>query len=63
MLTKEGIWNKSLPRALSLGHRNIRNTLIYIDLENALFSGEKGEFYVKVAKTVEEDLQASRGRL
>jgi len=37
-----------------LGHRNIKNTLIYIDLENALFSEQSDKFHVKVAKTVEE---------
>jgi len=37
-----------------LGHRNIKNTLIYIDLENVLFSEQNDEFHVKVAKTVEE---------
>lgn len=38
-----------------LGHKNIRNTLIYINLENTLFQG-KGEdtFHVRVAKTVDE---------
>lgn len=37
-----------------LGHRNIKNTLIYIDLENVLFSGQSDEFHVKTAETVEE---------
>jgi len=38
-----------------LGHKNIRNTLIYINLENTLFqSGENDEFHVRVAKTVDE---------
>lgn len=37
-----------------LGHRNIKNTMIYIDFENALFTGENDEFHVKIAKTVGE---------
>lgn len=38
-----------------LGHKNIRNTLIYINLENTLFqSGENDEFHVRVGKTVDE---------
>ena len=36
-------------------HKNIKNTLIYIDIENALFqNGREEEFYVRTAKTVEE---------
>jgi integrase len=37
-----------------LGHRNIKNTLIYIDLETVLFSGQSDEFHVKTAETIEE---------
>lgn len=38
-----------------LGHKNIRNTLIYINLENTLFqSRNNDEFHVRVAKTVDE---------
>jgi len=38
-----------------LGHKNIKNTLIYIDIENALFqNGREEEFYVRTARTVEE---------
>ena len=37
-----------------LGHRNIQNTLIYIQLEEAIFKKENDEFICKTAKTVEE---------
>jgi hypothetical protein len=37
----------------ALGHKNIKNTLLYIQLEEALFQGEK-EFISKVAKTERE---------
>jgi hypothetical protein len=37
-----------------LGHKNIKNTLIYIQLEEALFKRENEEFICKVAVTVEE---------
>ena len=37
-----------------LGHRNIKNTLIYVQLEEALFKNEEEEYVCKVAKTVEE---------
>ena len=36
-----------------LGHRNIKNTLLYIDLEKALFQGE-AEYISKVAKSEKE---------
>ena len=37
-----------------LGHRNIKNTLIYIQLEESLFKDQNEEFICKVASTVEE---------
>ena len=37
-----------------LGHRDLRNTLIYINLEKALFQNTDDEFHVKVAKSLEE---------
>ena len=38
-----------------LGHKNIRNTLIYMDIENTLFQGqENDEFHVRTAKTIDE---------
>ena len=37
-----------------LGHKNIKNTLICIQLEEALFEKENEEFICKVASTVEE---------
>ena len=37
-----------------LGHRDIKNTLIYIDVEHAIFqTSENDEFTVKVADNVE----------
>jgi len=40
----------------ALGHKNIKNTLLYIQLEEALFQGEK-DYISKVAKT-EKDICA-----
>jgi integrase len=37
-----------------LGHRDLRNTLIYINLEKALFQNTDDEFHVKVAQSLEE---------
>ena len=37
-----------------LGHRNIQNTLIYIQLEEAIFKKENDKFICKTAKTVAE---------
>ena len=37
-----------------LGHKNIKNTLKYVQLEEALFKEQKEEFVCKVAKTIEE---------
>jgi len=37
-----------------LGHRNINNTLIYIQLEEALFKQETDDFICKVASTAED---------
>ncbi len=37
-----------------LGHKNIKNTMIYINLEQALFLTENDEWITKVAKTIEE---------
>ena len=37
-----------------LGHRDLRNTLIYINLEKALFQNADEEFYVKVAQNLDE---------
>jgi len=34
-----------------LGHRNIQNTLLYINIEKGLFAVSSDEFHVKVAKT------------
>jgi integrase len=38
----------------TLGHRNIESTMIYINLENALFLNESEEFICKIAQTPEE---------
>ncbi len=37
-----------------LGYRDIKSTMLYINLEHALFQGINDEFHVKTAKTVEE---------
>jgi len=37
-----------------LGHRDLRNTLIYINLEKALFQNADDEYHVKVAQTLDE---------
>jgi len=34
-----------------LGHRNIRNTLIYLNLEATIFQEGSDEFHIKVAET------------
>ena len=41
---------------LRLGHKNIKNTLLYVQLEEALFQGEQ-DYISKVAKT-EKDICA-----
>jgi len=45
-----------------LGHKNIKSTLIYINIEKAIFpSGASEEFHVKTAKTpgeIQELLEA-----
>ena len=40
-----------------LGHKNINNTMIYIQLEEALFNEENEEYVCKVAATLEETKQ------
>lgn len=40
-----------------LGHKNIQNTLIYIDLENKLFNSTNDNFTVRVAHNVGEACQ------
>ncbi len=40
-----------------LGHKNIKNTLIYIQLEEALFKKRETEYICKVASTVKEAKQ------
>ena len=37
-----------------LGHKNIKNTLIYVRLEEAIYRSQSDEFICKVAETVEE---------
>lgn len=37
-----------------LGHKDIENTMLYIQVEKALYGEENDEFTVKVAKTIEE---------
>jgi len=47
--TKDILWVMKL-----LGHNSLRTTLIYIDLEKALFNATNDEFTVKVAENLEE---------
>jgi hypothetical protein len=37
-----------------LGHKNINNTLIYINLERAIFKTSNDEFTVRAVKSVDE---------
>lgn len=37
-----------------LGHKNIKNTLRYVQLEEALYQRENEDFICKVASTIEE---------
>ena len=37
-----------------LGHKNIKNTLIYVQMEEALFKTQNNEFLCKVASTIDE---------
>jgi integrase len=37
-----------------LGHKSIQNTMIYINLEAALFQADADEFTVRVARTMDE---------
>jgi len=37
-----------------LGHQDLRNTLIYINLEKALFQDADDEFHVKLAQNLDE---------
>jgi integrase len=39
-----------------LGHRSISNTMLYIQIEEALFGGEAEQYICKVAKIIEEAL-------
>jgi hypothetical protein len=40
-----------------LGHKNIQSTMIYINLEQAVFATENDEFNVRVAANIEEACQ------
>jgi integrase len=37
-----------------LGHKNIQNTMVYINLEKTVFTSRNDEFHVRVAGTVDE---------
>ena len=37
-----------------LGHKRLQSTEIYINLEQAVFTEENDEFYVKAVKTLDE---------
>jgi len=40
-----------------LGHKAIKSTMIYINLESALFQAKSDEFTVRVARTLDEACQ------
>jgi len=44
-----------------LGHKNIKNTLIYVQLEEALFRKQSEEYVCKTAKTVKEAKELIEG--
>ena len=37
-----------------LGHKRIQNTMVYVNLEQAIFTSKHDEFHVTIAKTLEE---------
>jgi integrase len=37
-----------------LGHKNIQNTMVYVNLDRAIFTSKNDEFHAKVAKNAEE---------
>lgn len=47
--TKDILYVKSL-----LGHKSIKSTMIYINLDRAIFATENDEFNVKVVEDLEE---------
>jgi hypothetical protein len=42
------------PLEAVLGHKEIKSTMVYVYIEDALFQSNSGEFHVKTAKTIEE---------
>ena len=44
-----------------LGHRNIKNTLIYIQIEKQLFQGAPEDYVSKVAERIEDALKLHVG--
>jgi hypothetical protein len=42
------------PRPTTARHRDLRNILIYINLEKAIFQNADEEYHVKVAETLQE---------
>jgi len=39
------------------GHKNVLSTQIYINMEQALFSGNSNEYHVKAVSTVDEAMK------
>jgi hypothetical protein len=37
-----------------LGHKNIQNTIVYVNLEKAVFASRDDEFHMHVAKSTDE---------
>jgi hypothetical protein len=44
-------------------HRELRNTLIYINLKKALFQNADDEYHVKIAQTLEKPQTCSKSAL
>jgi len=51
-----GFWERWIEcnKNVLLGHRDLRNTLIYINLEKAIFQNADEEYHVKVAENLDE---------
>lgn len=37
-----------------LGHKNVQNTMVYVNLEQGIFTSKNDQFHAKVAKNTEE---------
>jgi hypothetical protein len=46
-----------------MGHRRIESTLVYVQIDNALFQNTSEDFTCKVAETSDQVKPAHRGRV